>query len=183
MNKDNADTFHIFQDPGGSECATLLANRDARTTINCFRVYRLQVRARIEPVMLFAAVTGLSFMGEDSNPATVLSGPSWLSGPALCAYASWFRCKRLRQRLPPLLLMAIPLALTSISMQLAAAAFAILSVSRQIAVQKATGVSAVAEIFVGVRPCTYVATDRMPGVCGHRGCFANAPGVGVAGGS
>jgi hypothetical protein len=65
--------------------------------------------------------------------------------------ASWFGCKRLRQWLPPLLLTAIPLALTSISMQLAAAAFAILSGFRQIAVQKATGVSAVAEIFVGVR--------------------------------
>jgi TonB family protein len=151
MSKDNSDTFHTFQ---GQEAPNVLhyrLNCDARTKINCFRIYSLKVCARIEPVMSFAAVTGLSFMGEDWNPATVLSGLSWLSGPALCAYAIWYRCTRLRQRLPPLLLTAIPLALTSVSVQLAAAGFTILSGFRQISEQKTTGVSAVAEIFVGVR--------------------------------
>jgi TonB family protein len=135
----------------GTECVTLPANPDAGTTINCFRIDSFKPRARIGPVKSFTAVTGLSFVGEDSNLVTVLSSLSWLSGPALCACAIWFRYKRLRQRLPPLLLTAIPLALTSVSVQLAAAAFAILSGFRQIAEQKTTGVLAVAEIFIGVR--------------------------------
>jgi hypothetical protein len=36
--------------------ATLLANRDARTQINCFQIYGLEMRAQIGPAM--SKITG-----------------------------------------------------------------------------------------------------------------------------
>jgi biopolymer transport protein ExbD len=79
---------------------------------------------------------------------TILSIVSFVAGPLLCILAILFSVAR-RRKSRPLALAVIPLALTSVSIQLTATALKILSGFNAIAEEKIAGVAGVAWIFTG----------------------------------
>jgi TonB family protein len=108
-----------------------------------------------------------------SNDATtpivaILSILSFVVGPLLCARAVWFSVVR-RRKPGPLILAVIPLALTSVSIQLTAATLMIVSGFGGMAQQKSTGAVAVSSVltaatapllwrFVEVAACILIAS-------------------------